>query len=104
MRKIGITVAVVVVLLGAVGYGLAVYGPPEIRTAINKIVKIGVPQADPRPALDEAIRNLPAGYTASYKTAEYDVVTDTLTVTGIALHTVDGADVSAEQIAVVHPS
>jgi len=104
MRKIGITVAVVVVLLGVVGYGLAVYGPPEIRTAINKIVKIGVPQADPRPALDEAIRNLPAGYTASYKTAEYDVVTDTLTVSGIALHTVEGADVSADQIAVVHPS
>ncbi|HMK67602.1 MAG TPA: hypothetical protein VK433_03560 [Stellaceae bacterium] len=104
MRKVGLAAAVIVVLLGVVGYGLAVYGPPEIRTAINKVVQLVVPQADPRAALDEQIRQLPPGYTASYKTATFDVVSDTLTVGGVAVHTPDGMDVSADEIAVIHPS
>jgi len=104
MRKIGLAAAVVVVLLGVVGYGLAAYGPPQIRAAINKIVQLVVPQADPRAALDEAIRQLPPGYTASYKTAVFDVVSDTLTVGGVAVHTADGADISVDEIAVIHPS
>ncbi|HVM81936.1 MAG TPA: hypothetical protein VMU06_23140 [Stellaceae bacterium] len=104
MRKIGLAVAVIVVLIGAVGYGLALYGPPQIRTAINKVVQIAVPQADPRPALDDAIRQLPPGYVASYKTAEYDVTSDTLTVGGVSLRTTDGIEVSVEEMAVVHPS
>jgi len=104
MRKIGLTAAVIVVLVAVVGYGLAVYGPPQIRNAINRIVQIGVPQADPRAALDELIRQLPPGYTASYKTAEYDVISDTLTVGGIVAHTADGIDISADEIALVHPS
>ena len=104
MRKIGMTVAVVVVLIGAVGYGLVSYGPPEIRTAINKVVQLVVPQADIRKSLDEAISQLPPGYTASYKAAQYDVVSDTVTLAGVTVHTPDGLDLSAEQIDVIKPS
>ena len=104
MRKIGLAVAVIVVLVGVVGYGLVTYGPPEVRTTINKVVQLVVPQADIRKTLDEAISQLPTGYTASYKTAEYDVVSDTLTLGGVAVHTPDGIDASAEQIEVVKPS
>jgi hypothetical protein len=104
MRKIGLAVAVIVVLVGVVGYGLVTYGPPEVRTAVNKVVQLVVPQADIRKTLDEAIGQLPPGYTASYKTAEYDVVSDTLTVSGVAVHTADGVDLSAEQIEVIKPS
>lgn len=104
MRKIGMAVAAVVVLIGLAGYGLVSYGPPEVRTAINKIVQIVVPQADVRKTLDEAISKLPPGYTASYKTVEYDVVSDTLTLTGATVHTADGIDASAEQVQVVKPA
>jgi hypothetical protein len=104
MRKIGMTVAVLVVLIGAAAYGLLTFGPPEVRTAVNKLVQLVVPQADIRKTLDEAIGQLPPGYTATYKTAEYDVVSDTLTMSGVAVHTADGVDVSAEQIEVIKPS
>jgi hypothetical protein len=90
MRKIGIVIAVlVVVVAGAAYYALSIY-----------------PQQRFRSELDQAIQRLPQGYAASYKTADYAVAAGRATVTGIKVTGTgtDSFEVTIDQFEVVKPA
>src|SRR6266567_1627902 len=95
MRKpvLWIVVLVVVIVAGAGGY----YGWARLGAYSGEQFRAG---------LDQWIKTLPPGYAMTYKTAEYNVATDTATVGGVGLKGT-GAQVfeaTIDQIEVSKPS
>jgi hypothetical protein len=93
MRKLGLVIVgaaiVAVVVAGGLYYGLAVYPKQRFQAA-----------------LDQSLRQLPADYVASYKTADYSLSDNRATLTGVSIKH-EGAqsfDVSIDEIALEKPA
>src|SRR5260370_38057683 len=95
MRKpvLWIVVLVAVIVAGAGGY----YGWARLGAYSGEQFRAG---------LDQWIKTLPPGYAMTYKTAEYNVATDTATVAGVDFKGtgVQTFDVSVDQLEVSKPS
>jgi hypothetical protein len=89
MRKLGLWIGVAIPIVGALYYFVAIY-----------------PQQQFRATIDELARQLPAGYTLTYKSAEYSLFSKRATVTGVAMHAAisDPVDVMVDELEIEKPN
>jgi hypothetical protein len=88
MRKLGVGLVVLVVAVAGLGFYLVKAADARFRAG-----------------LDHALGFLPPGYTGSYKTAHYDLLSSTGTVTGLTVHFPGATDqgMTADEVDIVHP-
>src|SRR5258708_14513110 len=89
MRKFALGIGAVAVLAAAAAYGLLIYPTQQFRTA-----------------LDASLLKLPGDVTASYKTADYSLVSGRATMTGVVLHATGSwvSELPIDEIPLVKPS